>query len=155
MKQDELLFHKFWPGVLCLFLFWLADVWGFIKLVFWHGPIFHIGRKRWFYGWLVFFNGKNRKMIRKLRCRVVKSAAFCYRYPKAKDCLANVSVFDGRSDETISNHAGKLWLEHQFQSPVWVIYIKWLTDRLDPPKNGKSHIEDSIEPIRPDYWTEK
>lgn len=130
MKKDDLLFHKFMPGMLCLFLFWLADLVGFLKLVLWHYPRMKFCRWR---GW---------------NLKAVRSEAFVYRYVKSKDQTACTSVFGGRSDETISNAAGRIWKDKGFQSPAWVIWIKWLTDKLDKP----GHIEESIEPIRADYW---
>jgi hypothetical protein len=132
MKQDELLFHKFWPGLFCLFLFWLADVIGFFKLLLWHYPFMRFARWR---GW---------------KHKAARSEAFVYRYVKSKDQTACTSVFGGRSDETISNAAGRIWQHKGFSSPAWVVGIKWLTDRLDKP----GHIQDSIEPVRDDYWTD-
>lgn len=132
MKSDELLFHKFWPGLLCLVLFWMADVIGFLKLLLWHYPFMKFARWR---GWLHSAR---------------RSEAYVYRYVKSKDQTACTSVFGGRSDETISNAAGRIWLTKEFQSPLWVLLIKWLTDRLD----GPGHIENSVEPVRDDRWTD-
>lgn len=143
MKRDDLLFHKFGPGLLCLVLFWIADVIGFFKLLLWHFPMLRLCKTRTLRRWSLC-RGKN--TYRKWQYRGRRSGAYVYRYSKAKDQLACTAVFGGLSDETISNSAGRRWRATGFGSPAWVIWIKWLTDRLD----GPGHIEKSIEPVRDD-----
>ena len=114
------IFHKVGASIVCIFFFTLMIWWGFFKLVLWHWPL------------LVMFK-KNR------------SRRFVYHYTKALDQAACAGMFAGKCDESVSNKAGQIFKVHGWQSPWWVVFTKKLTERWEP-----NHVENSIEPVRPD-----
>ena len=116
-----MLFHKLFPSLVCLLIFYVMIWVGFIKLIFWHYPRMIVWRKR-------------------------DSLRFVYHFAKSLDQAAATSCLGSRSDETISNRAGVIWLLYDFDSPWWVLVVKKYTDRWDKP----DHIVDSIEPMRPE-----
>ena len=123
-EKKELLFHRFWPGLLCLFIFQLGNLIGLFRLLCWHFPMMLL-------------------MKTFSRPSQLRHARFVYRYMKATDHVACVSLVNGRSDETISNKAGRLYKEQGTQCPRWALEIKRLTDSWE-----KDHVINSIEPLR-------
>lgn len=73
------------------------------------------------------------------------SGRFMYRYMKAFDFLTNAGVYDGRSDETVSSHAGRIYVELGDAAPAWVHAVRKGTEKWEP-----EHVVRSIEPSRPD-----
>lgn len=112
-----MIFHRLSTGIICM-VFFIPMIWiGFLKIPF-HFIAFRVfGRK--------------------------ESGRFVYRYMKALDCAACAGALGGKHDETISNKAGQVWKDKQWQSPLWVIVVKKITDRFEP-----EHLENSIEPTR-------
>ena len=126
--RQRMIFHRVRASLICLAIFYLLIWWGMTKLAFWHWPRFLITGNR-------------------------KSGRFIYHFTKSLDQAACAGAFGGLSDETISNRAGRTFKEKGWHSPWWVVVTKKMTDRWEPPdENGKSHIENSIEPIRQDEW---
>jgi len=117
-----MIFHRLGAGVICILIFFPLIWWGFFKLVFWHFPRFHLTGNR-------------------------SSARFLYHFGKALDQAGCSGAFSGKCDETISNKAGRIFLERGFSSQWWVLVTKKITDRMEP-----NHIENSLEPVRPDEW---
>lgn len=115
-----MIFHRPGPSIICMTVFFLLMWWGFFKLIFWHYPRFYITANR-------------------------ASYRFIYHYAKALDQSACAGAFGGLSDETISNRAGRIFKEKEWNSPWWVVVTKKLTDKWEP-----GHLENSIEPLRPD-----
>lgn len=115
-----MIFHRAIPAIICIVIFFVLMWFGFFKLIFWHYPRF-------------YFTG-NRQSYR-----------FIYHYSKALDQSACAGAFGGLSDETISNRAGRHFLEHGWKAPWWAIFTKRLTDKWE-----RDHIFNSIEPLRPD-----
>jgi len=113
------IFHRSDVGISLFFLFVLGIVVGCFKL------FYHFLHFQWTHD--------------------KSSGRFVYRFMKAMDIATNAGVFDGRSDETISSHAGRVWLDKGQDSPVWVLIIRQMTEKWE-----ENHIIESIEPSRPD-----
>ena len=66
---------------------------------------------------------------------------------KAQDCAANASWFNGKCDETISNHVGRLILEKGIEAPWWAKVIDIWTAKWEP-----NHSVESVEFTRDDPY---
>ena len=113
-----MIFHRPIPSFICMSIFFVLMWVGFFKLMLWHYPRFYITGNR-------------------------QSHRFIYHYAKSLDQAACAGGFNGKHDETISNKAGRVFLENGWHSPWWVVFTKKLTDKFEP-----GHIENSIEPLR-------
>jgi hypothetical protein len=115
-----MIFHRVGASFICISGFTVFIWWGFFKLILWHFP-------------RMLFTGNR------------ESKRFVYHYSKALDSAACAGAFGGKCDETISCKAGKVFQQHRFNSPLWVIVVKKLTDRWEP-----DHIQNAVEPCRSD-----
>lgn len=115
-----MIFHRPGPAFICTVIFFMLMWLGFFKLIFWHYPRFYITGSR-------------------------ASYRFIYHYAKSLDQSACAGAFGGLCDETISNRAGRIFKEHGWNSPWWCIVTKKITEKWE-----ENHLENSIEPLRPD-----
>lgn len=127
-----MIFHRVGASLICIAIFYVLIWFGMFKLTFWHWPRYLILM------WIP-------KKWHRLNVCMRHSRFFIYHYTKALDQAACAGAFGGKSDETISNKAGKMFKDHGWRSPWWVIFTKRLTERWE-----NNHLENAIEPTRPD-----
>jgi hypothetical protein len=119
--DKEALFLQYIPSMICMHLFLLMIVLGYLKWM-WKMHVYH---------------------LQKLLHRKTNAADFIYEFEKSADCCGGSGLLGCQHDETISNKAGQLFIAKGFNAPYWAILVKKVTHRWEP-----NHVELSVEPLR-------